>query len=442
MKTPKISIIIPSYNHAHYIQQSIDSVIAQSVKDWELIIIDDASTDDSKTLLEKQDDPRIQVYYHTGNQGAHNTINEGLARARGDYLTVLNSDDVYHPERLQALYQAAQAYDFVASDINLINAEGQVTTYSEDAYTQAWLDWHEGLKQNYRMTQNFFACLLEGNFLITTSNFFFHRRVWEKLGGFADLRYMHDYEFSMRVMKAGFKAAFLPEKLLSYRLHDSNTIREAPLQAIQENTRLLLQQLPALPVEKEHLQAVAKHLSNLYRYTNEEWATEVHQRLVQKETELFPLIEDRNHWIAERDQWIQERDTIIQEQAKTSYTQQTYLEEQHRQLAEKDQYIQQQQHWLADREAWVQDRDTWIAERDQLIQQQQNWISDRDTWIAERDSWIVERDQHIQALEHDIADMRASRVYQFSLKWAMRIKKLQQFFLRITNKKTTAFESR
>jgi glycosyltransferase involved in cell wall biosynthesis len=435
MKTT-ISIIIPSYNHAHYIQQSIDSVLAQTFTDWELIIIDDASSDDSKALLKRVDDPRVQVYFHTENHGAHRTINEGLAKAKGDYLTILNSDDVYHPERLERLYQVAQGCDFVATDIDLIDSVGKITESSDDTYTQAWLDWHNNLKQNYLQTGNFFTCLLEGNFLITTSNFFFHRRVWERLGGFADLRYMHDYEFSLRVMKAGFSAMFLPETLLSYRLHDSNTIREAPLQAIQENARMLLQQLPDLPTEQEHLRAVAKHLQNLYRYTNEEWATEVHHRLVQKETELFPLIEDRNQWIAERDQWIHERDAIIQEQSKQAYAQQCHLEEQAQQLNALHRQLQQQQSWIKDRDTWIQERDDWITERDALLQQQHVWITERDGWIQERDQWIKERDQHIIALQDDLEKIRSSRVYQFSLKWAMRIKRLRQHVWRGSGKKS------
>ena len=99
---PKISVIIPSYNHAAYIGEAVHSVLTQSEGDLDLIVVDDGSTDSSLKVLERFTDHRLRVIAQT-NQGAHAAINRGLQAASGNYLAILNSDDVYHPQRLEKL---------------------------------------------------------------------------------------------------------------------------------------------------------------------------------------------------------------------------------------------------------------------------------------------------------------------------------------------------
>src|SRR5690606_14874933 len=99
MPTPLVSVIIPSYNHAPYVRQAVESALAQSVR-VEVLVRDDASTDESWDVLQAIDDPRVRLWRNDVNLGAHETLQRALADARGDYLAILNSDDRYAPDRL------------------------------------------------------------------------------------------------------------------------------------------------------------------------------------------------------------------------------------------------------------------------------------------------------------------------------------------------------
>lgn len=89
---PAISVVIPSYNHARYIERAVYSVLHQTFHKIELIVIDDGSRDDSLSRLARIKDSRLKVFSQE-NQGAHATINRGLHMAREHYLAILNSDD-------------------------------------------------------------------------------------------------------------------------------------------------------------------------------------------------------------------------------------------------------------------------------------------------------------------------------------------------------------
>lgn len=370
---PDISIILPAYNHAQWVLEAVESVRHQTFQAWELIVIDDASCDATWAVLQawqkQHADARVQLLRHTTNQGAPASLNEGLSLARGRYLTILNSDDAWHSERLASFYQLAEQHqlDFLASEVQLWNAASQ----PEQGETH-WLSWYQNLRQLSLTSNDALAALLAGNFLITTSNFFLHRRVYERLGGFTELRYMHDYDYVLRLVRAGFKWRCVWDKpLLNYRLHNSNTIREKPLAAIEENMQLLLGQLSLEPaLNLAQLTQLQSQLRDLYRYTREEWLTEIHQWLVAKEAELFPLIQDRDNWIAERDELIAQQQT------------------------------------------WITDREVWIAERDVLINQQQQWVADRDAWIAERDQLI----NQLRAEQNTVYASRSYRLGESLLK--------------------------
>lgn len=402
--TPAVSIIIPAYQHAAWIEQALDSVAAQSFKSWELIIIDDASRDQSWTLImswvKQHPQFAIRCIQHSQNQGAAATLNEGLSLAEGDYIAILNSDDAWYPQRLERLHKLAeqQAYDFLVTGIDLWDANSKSKAASEPD----WLAWYQGLVADYQKHQNLLRTLLRGNFCISTSNFFFRRHCFLAQGGFADLRYVHDYEYVLRLYRAGFKLTCLwQESLLHYRLHTTNTIREKPLAAIEENMQMLLNNLGLLAEQltPTSLMGLQIQLRDLYRYTREEWLTALHQRLVAREATLMRLVNDRDKWIQERNQWIAERDQLIHQQ-------QVWVQERDSWLAERDQQIQGLQQVLTQHRTWVQERDGWIAERDQLIQNQQQWLSERDHWLAERESALVKAG----ALYTEVVNCRAFRL--------------------------------
>ena len=98
---PSVSILMPVYKTAEYLQEALESILAQSYTDYELIVLNDCSPDNAEEILDQYDDPRIVRYLGTNNQGLSNVLNIGLDIAKGKYIARMDSDDISLPERLQ-----------------------------------------------------------------------------------------------------------------------------------------------------------------------------------------------------------------------------------------------------------------------------------------------------------------------------------------------------
>jgi glycosyltransferase involved in cell wall biosynthesis len=214
----RISVVIPLYNHARFIGEAVDSVLAQGFIVRELIVVDDGSHDESAAIMREisQRDPRI-VFWSQPNRGAHAAINSGLWRATADLLAILNSDDVYAPARLTSLANALDAdpsADIAASGISFIDTAGQPISNP----------WYDDALRYFKQCGDISLALINGNFLMTTSNFVFRRRLLDEIGYFAPLRYAHDLDFALRVVASRKRFVLAEESLLAYRTHDGNTI--------------------------------------------------------------------------------------------------------------------------------------------------------------------------------------------------------------------------
>jgi glycosyltransferase involved in cell wall biosynthesis len=98
---PAVSIILNCYNHEPYVAEAVESVLAQTFGDFELILIDNGSTDGSRAILERFDDPRIRRFFHDENLSLSRRLNEGVAAAKGEFVAVLYSDDMMLPDKLE-----------------------------------------------------------------------------------------------------------------------------------------------------------------------------------------------------------------------------------------------------------------------------------------------------------------------------------------------------
>jgi len=128
---PEISVIIPAYNTEAYIKRAIDSILGQTFTDFEIVVVDDASTDNTVQVLSEIHDPRLKVFRQAQNGGAGAARNRALQEATGNWIAVLDSDDWYAPERLERLLALAQARqaDMVADDLYIIeDGESQPRT--------------------------------------------------------------------------------------------------------------------------------------------------------------------------------------------------------------------------------------------------------------------------------------------------------------------------
>jgi len=241
---PEISVIIPSYNHAAYIGHAVESVFAQSHTDFELIVVDDGSTDNSLDILSGFSDPRLRVLTQP-NQGAHAAINRGLREATGAYLAILNSDDLYHPLRLEktlAVFKADRQVGLVGSYIDIIDQDGKFLG-TKHGYADASPWPLEAPERSFRAGNDLHKALLTENYWSTTSNFVFPRRWFESVGEFRPLRFTHDWDFALRMAKVA-RMILLPEVLMRYRVHATNTIRNDRAAMIFEICWCLAAHLP------------------------------------------------------------------------------------------------------------------------------------------------------------------------------------------------------
>lgn len=122
-----VSVIMPTYNCGRFIAESIRSVIAQTYTNWELIIVDDCSTDDTAERVAGFDDPRISYQRNTRNMGAALTRNKALREAQGRYIAFLDADDVWAPEKLtrQIAFMEQHGYAFTYHEYTEIDEDSQ-----------------------------------------------------------------------------------------------------------------------------------------------------------------------------------------------------------------------------------------------------------------------------------------------------------------------------
>lgn len=112
MHNPKISVLIPAYNYAHYLPEAIDSVLAQTYRDFELIIVDNCSTDNTEEIVKEymQNDNRVKFVRNNENIGMYRNYNQALLLAKGDYIKFLNADDLLYPNALASFLNVFEQF--------------------------------------------------------------------------------------------------------------------------------------------------------------------------------------------------------------------------------------------------------------------------------------------------------------------------------------------
>jgi glycosyltransferase involved in cell wall biosynthesis len=221
------------------VAEAVDSVLCQTWKNLELIVIDDGSTDNTASIVKAFDDPRVKYHYQE-NQDAFNALNNGMARAQGDYIAIINSDDVYHCnrfERLIAVMQSEQAA-CVFSDVAPIDDDSK--PLDDPAF--GWNHWHQANREFYFAKKgDLYRGFLHGNMMVTTSNLVMTAEALNKVGGFASLRYLHDYDYIFRMMLVYPDGVFYvdDEVLMKYRIHAGNTLSEAAIIGREQDQQVI-----------------------------------------------------------------------------------------------------------------------------------------------------------------------------------------------------------
>lgn len=215
MKKPLISIVMVNYNHEDYIKPAIESVLAQTYQNWELIVVDDGSTDRSPEILEEyaKKDPRIHVYLQKQNRQICVVTNIGFQHVTGAYVARLDSDDLWLPDKLEKQLQFMEEHpegSLCFTKLDIIDENEEILNDTLPDYYAAY-----NKRQDSRggwMRYFFF----QGNTLIQSS-LLMKREVLDSIGGF-NLAYMqaHDFDFFVRAIKK-YDFIFVEEPLLKYR---------------------------------------------------------------------------------------------------------------------------------------------------------------------------------------------------------------------------------
>ena len=214
---PLVSVIMPSYNHEKYISDAIESVLNQSFKDIELIITDDSSKDNSKEIIryyEKKDN-RVLVFFHNENRGIARTMNEGIEKANGKFLSLFSSDDLWVKDKLKKQLKILQENEncIVWSDGLIVDDQGNPTG---ELFTQR----HGALKR--KKSGNIFEELLKGNYICGQSIIFKKKNI-KNIKYDEKLKYLNDYKFMVDLARRH-EFYFIPEPLVIYRIHGENSI--------------------------------------------------------------------------------------------------------------------------------------------------------------------------------------------------------------------------
>jgi glycosyltransferase involved in cell wall biosynthesis len=237
-RAERISIIVPSHNHAAYVGAALDSALAQERAADEIIVIDDGSTDGSATRLHAiaaRTGGRIHVVARE-RRGAAATLNEAIARATGDWIAILNSDDRYAPEHLATMVEsvAVRGASWGFSRASFIDGDGR--ELPKGASAQA--DWLRALADGVGAADTVGFSLIAFNRATSSGTLFFSRALHHRIGGFRDLRFCHDWDFCLRATLVD-EPVFVPAPTYAYRLHDANTILASGDEANREGGRVL-----------------------------------------------------------------------------------------------------------------------------------------------------------------------------------------------------------
>ncbi|WP_150268442.1 glycosyltransferase family 2 protein [Paenibacillus tepidiphilus] len=229
---PRISVILPVFNNAMYLQEAVNTILMQTLTDLELIIIDDGSTDGSAGIIHELKDARVRKVFHAVNMGIVTSLNQGLDLARGEYVARMDSDDIAALNRLEV-----QAYFMDQHPEIDICGTGYTTNYLGPVKINPM--HHEEIK----VWLLFHSCLLHPSVMMRRSTI-------DRLGIRYDYNYPHaeDYELWNRLSSVA-KLANLPYNLMYYRPHEGQISNKYRFIQDSSARNIRLRQLAQLGVQ-------------------------------------------------------------------------------------------------------------------------------------------------------------------------------------------------
>ncbi|HML21302.1 MAG TPA: glycosyltransferase, partial [Aggregatilinea sp.] len=227
-EVPRVSIVMPTYNGERFLAESIQSCLDQTFTDWELIVVDDASTDGTRAIAERfaAQDSRITVLHHDTNKKLPQALNTGYEATRGEYISWTSDDNHYRPAALAEMVDYLDAHPEAAA-----------------VYTDFTLMDDQGQPGAYRRVQPTFALMYKQ----CVGQSFLHRRsLWKAVGRYADDVFLaEDYDFWLRASAHG-ELHPLHRDLYLYRMHGGTLTSNYRPQVMLAREKTLARNLPLL----------------------------------------------------------------------------------------------------------------------------------------------------------------------------------------------------
>ena len=219
METKLVSIIMPAYNGEIFIKEAVESVVAQTYSNWELIVVDDGSTDNTASIIKAYEDPRIRYVYQE-NRGQAAALNRGLDLARGDYITTLDTDDWF-------------TNNSIADRVQFLNQEHEIgVVYGDGIYCDVDGKPLMSFSENRvgDVVGDVYDVIISAPFFGTGGNVMVRRDVFENYHIRYDesLVWCQDYDIYIRIAE---KVAFgvIGTAIIWYRLHEANMTMSMPI---------------------------------------------------------------------------------------------------------------------------------------------------------------------------------------------------------------------
>jgi glycosyltransferase involved in cell wall biosynthesis len=209
MTSPAVSVIIPTYNHAQFLRVAIQSVVDQTFPDWEVVIVNNYSEDDTEQIVASFNDPRIRLVNFRNHGVIAASRNHGMALVTGKAIAFLDSDDVWYPEKLQ------RCMDALGERVDVV------------CHGEAWVKENSPpriVMYGPQLRTRYLSLLYDGNCL-STSAIVVRKSALDKVGGFSEEPQMvtaEDYELWLRLAREGCTFVMVEEVLGEYRIHGGN----------------------------------------------------------------------------------------------------------------------------------------------------------------------------------------------------------------------------
>ena len=353
---PRLSVCLPTYNGEAYVTEAVRSVLEQSYTDFELVVVDDGSSDRTLDILQTFDDPRLRIYQNPQRRGIPGNWNAAVGLARGEFVCVFHQDDVMlagNLVRKLALFDADPSLSLVHSGAEVVVEAGAPKRVAE---------WREKAETDFvEEGEAYFRKLLLYGVCICAPTVIVRREQLAALGGFNEtLGYTCDYEMWMKLCVEG-RVGFIHDTLVHYRWHADNASHNYQYErGVEECGRAMRA-------------AVAY-------YTRRRGETPQAQLLA----EAAEAVLEQREWAAELDRgrdWLEDQGQRWRELAE-----------------ERERVVQEQQAWVGELEkgkVWLEaQRAAWQAqadERERVVQEQQAWIGELErakAWLeAQRAAW-------------------------------------------------------